>query len=95
MSDVNYTSKSLPVAGSVVSTVDAAALPQRDTGHAIRELLLQAHPDNTDNILVGNKDDQGIVLQPGDDFTLALDNPGACYHKAASGNQTLGFLGRD
>jgi hypothetical protein len=95
MSEINGTSKALPIAGSVVSTVAAAKLPQLDTGHAIRELILQADPGNTDNILIGNATAQVIVLEPGDDFTIALENPAECSHKAASGNQRLNFLGRD
>jgi hypothetical protein len=95
MSDTLYTSKSLAAAGVVESTAVAAALPGRDTGHALRELLVQADPDNTDNLLIGNEDAQSIVLQPGDDITLALENPGSLFHKAASGTQTLRYLGRD
>lgn len=88
-------SKALPAAGVVTSTVTKEHLPEFESYRAIRELLLQAHPDNTENILVGNVDVQSIVLIPGDSFVIPIENPAQVYHKSSSGSQTLGFLGRD
>jgi len=95
MANTEYTSKAIAAAGVVVATVAAAQLPARDSSHALREILLQADPGNTDNVIFGNEASQSIVLEPGDTFVLPVENPGEVWYKSASGNQTLRYLGRD
>lgn len=52
-------------------------------------VLLQAHPDNTDNILIGNSATQTYVLIPGGTVTLPVPNVANIIGKSASGTQVL------
>ena len=93
--NISETSNALPLAGSVTSTTTAAALPALDHAHALREIILQAHPDNDDNILIGNSGAQGWVLEAGEEMGIPVGNPAEVFHRAATGTQVLGYLGRD
>lgn len=96
MADTKQSSKSLPYVERANATTTPAQLTARDSGHALRELLLQAHPSNTANIEIGDAVTPGcFVLEPGDIVAIPLENPGAVWYKSVSGSQTLNAIGRD
>lgn len=90
------TSKSLPVSGRVNPTPVAIPIPAPlDSSHAIRELLLDAHPDNDDLIYIGNETAQEFHLAAGESMGIPIGNPGEVWVRSESGTQRLGYLGRD
>lgn len=54
--------------------------------------LLQAHPDNTANILIGNSASQTHVLVPGGTITLPVPNVANIIAKSAAGTQVLNAI---
>lgn len=90
MDEILDGSASLPGQGTVTCTSSAQALPATQGA----ELLVQADPSNTTNVLVGNQQGQPIVLQPGDSVTLSVFNANLVYVKAASGSPVANWLMR-
>lgn len=61
-----------------------------ETGYrAAHGVLVKALSTNTDNILVGNPDDQDFILEPGEAIEIEIDNPNLIWAKSASGIQKL------
>jgi len=77
--------------GTLAATTTAAAL---GASQAWREVLIQSDPDNTANVFVGNATSQSIKLLPGGSVTIPAANRNLVYAKAASGTQTVNYLGR-
>ena len=66
--------------------VTAAAIT---TSQSCLWVMLQAHPDNTGRILIGNSAGQTWVLVPGGVVTIPIDNVAKIIAKSASGTQVL------
>lgn len=62
---------------------------------ACREVMVQNDPSNTGNLLVGTKDDQYVVLTPGQALTLPVISLSLIYVKMASINGDVNWLARD
>lgn len=62
---------------------------------SVREVIVQADPANTTNVLVGSSSAQPYVLEPGKDVTLRVLNVDKVYVKAASGTVNVNYIGRD
>lgn len=68
-------------------TVTAEAIT---TSHKCLWVLLQAHPDNTDRILIGNSGDgQTYIMAAADTVVLPVDDVSKIIAKSASGTQVL------
>lgn len=84
----------LPTGGTLVAlaavnvTTTATAL----SAQACKAVLLQADPDNTSDIFVGDATNQPIQLLPGQSVSLPVANTNQVYHKTASGTATLNVL---
>jgi hypothetical protein len=87
-----YTSGRL-VAGTTALTISAA--PVSTATHAIREVLVQADPSNSTNVLVGNSSAQPMVLTPGQAITVPVISLSLIWAKMASGEGSLNWFGRD
>lgn len=66
--------------------VTAAAIT---TSQSCLWVMLQAHPDNTDRILIGNSAGQTWVMVPGAVVTIPIDDVAKIIAKSASGTQVL------
>lgn len=55
-------------------------------------VLLQADPDNTTDILIGDSGAQVIQLVPGASVSLDIENTQIVFHKAVSGSPVLNVL---
>lgn len=53
--------------------------------------LIQAHPDNSGNVLVGNQANHVIVLAAGTSITIATD-PGTIYVRGSVAGQVVNWL---
>lgn len=72
----------------------AVQISTTDAQH-IREVLIQADPTNTTNLLVGNSTAQEIVLTPGQSITLPIISLSLVWVKMASSTGIANFLARD
>lgn len=70
-----------------VTTVAAALAAQ-----ACKAIIVQADPDNTVDVLVGDATNQPIQLTPGQSITLPVSNHNLLYHKTASGAANLNVI---
>lgn len=59
---------------------------------ACKELFIQADPDNTADIFIGNASVQPIQLNPGQSISFEMNNPPIIYAKSASGAQLINYL---
>jgi hypothetical protein len=76
----------------ITTTAQALAVePQA----SIREVVVQADPANTTNVLVGNSAAQNLVLVPGQGLSIPITNLVAIYIKMASGTGAVNWLARD
>ena len=71
----------------IVATAAAIA-----TSQSCLWVMLQAHPDNTDNILIGNSASQTWVMPPGAVVVIPVDDVAKIIAKSASGTQVLNGL---
>jgi len=55
-------------------------------------VLIQADPDNTTDMLVGDDAAQVIQLTPGQSFSMTISNTSLIYAKAVSGSPVLNAL---
>lgn len=66
--------------------VTAAAIT---TSQACLWVMLQAHPDNTDSILIGNSSGQTWIMVAGATIVIPIDDVAKIVAKSASGTQVL------
>lgn len=74
----------LVMLGTVNVTTTAAAL----SAQACKLALIQADPDNTNDIFVGDATYQVWQLKPGDSITLPVANTNTVYLKTSTGTAT-------
>jgi len=57
-------------------------------------VIVQADPGNNQNVVVGNRNGNGpvIVMEPGDTFTLPVNDVSKVYARAVAGAQTVNWL---
>ena len=60
----------------------------------VLELMIQADPDNTEDIFVGNATSQSVKLKPGQSYEMSMANLNLVYVKADSGTQTVNYHAR-
>lgn len=53
--------------------------------------IIQAHPDNDGNVLVGNAANHVIILEAGNSMTIAAD-PSTIYVRGSAAGQTVNWL---
>lgn len=88
----NIGSPDIPLCTQITLSTTAVALAATQ---AVSELLLQAEPSNTVDILIGNATAQVIRLQPGASVNLPVTDPAIAYAKAsAAGSPVLNIFGR-
>ena len=58
------------------------------------EMIIQADPDNSADILLGDATSQGWRLEPGDVQPFPVSNPALIYGKASTGTATYALFGR-
>jgi len=56
-----------------------------------KQVIVQAHPDNTQRVLVGNLYRQDIILVPGQSETLPIDDVSKVFVRAVAGTQTVNW----
>ncbi len=69
--------------------VGAAAITAKD--HCL-SILIQADPDNTDDVFIGSSAAQVIQLLAGGSMTSGVTDPSKIFAKSASGTQTLNLF---
>jgi hypothetical protein len=72
--------------------VSAAAIASTQ---ACRELVVQADPDNTVDIFIGNATTQTIQLKPGVAISIPCSDVALVYAKSASSTGTVNWLARN
>ena len=75
--------------------ITASAVQISTTTNNIREVLVQADPGNTTNMLIGNVDSQEVVLTPGQSVTIPIISLSLVYVKMSSSTGTVNWLARD
>lgn len=76
--------------GTITATTTAATL---GTVTPYRSLLVQADPDNTANVKVGNAGAQDFELRPGEALCLPVPQGGVIHAKSVSGSQVVNWFG--
>src|SRR4051794_38900530 len=76
-------------AGTLTATTAAAPL-----GGNVRctEVLVQADPDNTNDVYFGDSANQTIHLKPGDPATVPVQNVNQVYVKTATGTAVVNWF---
>lgn len=81
--------------GQVAGLTTVAARLAVEPQASIREVVIQADPANTTNVLVGTGVAQYLVLVPGQGLSIPMNNLTTIYIKMASGTGTVNWLARD
>ena len=76
--------------GSQEVTTGAAAL-HGGVSLSCKQVIVQAHPDNAQRVLVGNLYRQDIILVPGQSETLPIDDVSKVFVRAVAGTQTVNW----
>ncbi|MFW6015610.1 MAG: hypothetical protein ACOCRK_04170 [bacterium] len=75
--------------------LDTNAKPLSNLYKETREILIQADPDNDHDIVVGNNVSQVIILKPGRQMTIPVNNLNKLYVRSSgSGNNKLNYFAR-
>jgi hypothetical protein len=90
--DQIFSNSTVPYSKRASVTITATALG--DASVNLTELMIQAHPDNTDNVLLGSATDQSWVVQPGEIVNWPIRNPALIWGKSSSGTQYVNLAGR-
>lgn len=85
-------SSRLPYAATITATTVAA--PIGSALLTLIEIIIQADPDNSVDVLIGNATTQCWKLQPGDTVTWPIKNPALIYAKTASSTAVVNLIGR-
>lgn len=78
----------------VTGTLTTVAIPLGSSLQDLTELVIQADPDNTVNIVLGDATTQGWKLIPGEWFNIPIRNPALIYGKTTAGSATYSLFGR-
>lgn len=82
--------------GQITGLADTAQILAVATHASIREVIVQADPDNSTNALVGNSSNQYVKLVPGQGVSIPINNLGAIYVKMESATTgTINWIARD
>lgn len=81
--------------GRITGLTTVAAALAVEPQASIREVVIQADPANTTNVLVGPVANQFLVLVPGQGLSVPLTNLTSIFVKMASGTGTVNWLARD
>lgn len=94
--------KSVPATSGVAygrEVIESTSSAERifDLGLETSSVLIQANPNNSDNLFIGWDEDvdsdSGVILEPGDTITIDIDlNVQNVWAIAASSNDDLRFL---
>ncbi|MBC7107664.1 MAG: hypothetical protein H5T41_02570 [Methanomassiliicoccales archaeon] len=58
------------------------------------EVLCQADPDNTSDVLIGSATTQPVKLRPGQNIVIPCSNVNLLYAKSSAGTAVLNWLSR-
>ncbi len=85
-----------PMKDFTVGTIGAStnALSVSEANVWCNEVLVQNHPDSAARILLGNADEQLIVMEAGDSITLPVDNVNSIYVATTASTATVNYLSR-
>ena len=78
----------------ITGTLTVTAVSLGASTQDLTELVIQASPDNTVNIVLGDATSQGWVLEAGAEFNCPVKNPALIYGKSASSTATYSLFGR-
>ena len=78
----------------VTGTLTTAAAALGSSLADLTELVIQADPNNTADILLGDASSQGWRLIPGAEFACPVRNPALLFGKASTGTVTYSLFGR-
>lgn len=73
-------------------TVGVAAQPLVSGTLACYEVLIQADPSNTADVLIGNAHNHTIVLTAGTPISIPINDASKVWLRAVSGNQRVGWV---
>jgi hypothetical protein len=77
----------------IAYTLTCTGVAQALTDVNCASVLLQADPDNTVNILIGDSSSQTIELSPGGSLSLQIENASLLYAiRDAAGSPVLNYL---
>ena len=74
---------------SVDVTTDAVQLHNGEL--SCKQVVVQAHPDNTQRILVGNQYRQDVILVPGQAETIPIGDVSTIWVRAVAGTQVVNW----
>jgi hypothetical protein len=77
--------------GTLAVTTVAAALVEVST--PVQNVLIQNDIASANDVYIGNATSQPIVLQPGNDITVEIDNLTKIFVKVLTGSGTINYLG--
>lgn len=86
------TSSRLPYAATITATTTAAAVGS--SLQTLVEVLIQADPNNSNDVLLGNATTQCWRLEAGDTISWPIRNPALIYAKTESGTAVVNLVGR-
>lgn len=81
-----------PYAATITATT--TAVPVGSSLKDLTELMIQADPDNTVDVLIGSSTVQCWKLEPGDVLNCPIRNPALIYAKTGSSTAVVNVLGR-
>lgn len=79
---------------AVQTALTTTAAPLGSSVEDLTELVVQADPDNTVDILIGSSVVQCWKMEPGDQQPFPVRNPALIWGKTASGTATCNLIGR-
>lgn len=79
---------------AVQTDLTTSAAPLGSSVEDLTELVIQADPDNTVDILIGSSLVQCWKLEPGDQFSAPIRNPALIWGKTGSSTATCNLIGR-
>lgn len=86
------TSSRIPYAATITATVTAASVGS--PLQTLVELIIQADPNNTVDVLLGNATTQCWRLQAGDTISWPIKNPALIYARTESATAVVNVVGR-
>lgn len=85
-------SSSLPAQGTNVAAAVAEALV--GAASPCSEVIVQADPDNTEDLFVGNSAGQPLQLKPGDSISIQVADANLVFIQSAGGTAVANYLTR-
>lgn len=81
------------LAGSKTVATAGTAEPLADATPVKNSVLIQAKPENTGNVLIGDSTSQDVTLEPGDAVVAVIDDLSKIHIKVTVAGEGVNYLG--